>query len=115
MIEETEKKKPIKIVVTVPCLNEEFFARKFCERHQWADIIVVSDGGSTDKTLDIVREFPNVRVAPFREKKRFKGDPDGFMNPEGRHFNQAVQAARLFDPDWIVFEAMDQYPNCDDS
>ncbi|WP_395746993.1 glycosyltransferase family 2 protein [Prosthecobacter sp.] len=42
--------------------NEEPNLRRTLQRLAWARDIVIIDSGSTDATLDIVREFPQVRV-----------------------------------------------------
>lgn len=46
-----------KISVTIICKNEESRIRKCLDSVTWVDEIVVVDSGSTDKTLDIVREY----------------------------------------------------------
>lgn len=46
-----------KLSVTIITLNEEDYIRDALESIKWADEIVVVDSGSTDKTLDICREY----------------------------------------------------------
>jgi len=46
-----------KISVTIITLNEEENIRDCLESVRWADEILVSDSGSTDKTADICREY----------------------------------------------------------
>lgn len=46
-----------KITVLVPCFNEEANIRACLESVTWADEIFVVDSGSTDRTLEIAREF----------------------------------------------------------
>src|SRR4051812_22812850 len=43
-------------------LNEESNLRRTLDRLTWAEDIVMVDSGSTDGTLDIAREYPQVRV-----------------------------------------------------
>lgn len=46
-----------KITVTIIVLNEENNIRDCLESVKWADEIIVSDSGSTDRTTDICREY----------------------------------------------------------
>ena len=46
-----------KLTVIVPCRNEERMIRDCLESVKWADEIFVVDSGSTDRTLDIAREY----------------------------------------------------------
>jgi glycosyltransferase involved in cell wall biosynthesis len=46
-----------KLTVIIPCKNEEKNLRDCLESVKWADEIFVVDSGSTDKTLEIAREY----------------------------------------------------------
>lgn len=46
-----------KLTVIIPCRNEEQMIRDCLESVKWADEIFVVDSGSTDRTLDIAREY----------------------------------------------------------
>lgn len=46
-----------KLTVIIPCKNEELNIRACLESVKWADEIFVVDSGSTDRTLEIAREF----------------------------------------------------------
>ncbi len=48
-----------KLSVIVPCKNEEANIRACLETVKWADEIFVVDSGSTDRTMDIAREYTN--------------------------------------------------------
>ena len=51
-----EKTRP-RISVTIICLNEEANIRDCLESVRWADEIIVSDSGSTDRTREICAEY----------------------------------------------------------
>lgn len=67
-----------KVSAIVVCYNEEDNIRACLESVAWCDEIVVVDARSTDRTLDIVREFTDrvyVRDWPgYREQKQFALD-----------------------------------------
>ncbi len=46
-----------KLTVIVPCRNEETMIRDCLESVKWADEIFVVDSGSTDRTVEIAREY----------------------------------------------------------
>ena len=46
-----------KLTVIVPCCNNEAIIRDCLESVKWADEILICDSFSTDKTLDIAREY----------------------------------------------------------
>jgi glycosyltransferase involved in cell wall biosynthesis len=47
------------LTVIVPCYNNEDIIRDCLESVKWADEILICDSFSTDKTLNIVREYTN--------------------------------------------------------
>ena len=75
---------PGRLSVVIATLNEAKFIRETLESvlaQDWPDIQVhVQDGGSTDGTLDIVREYPGVRLVT---------EPDGGV-PDA--FNRGIRA-----------------------
>lgn len=75
-----------KLSVTMITLNEEVNIRRTLESVQWADEIVVLDSGSTDRTVEICREFTD---------KVYHQDWLGF----GRQKNAAIDKAN---GDWIL-------------
>lgn len=52
-------KERAKLTVLIPCCNSEKVIRDCFESIKWADEIFVVDSGSTDKTLDIAKEYTN--------------------------------------------------------
>ena len=55
----------MKICVYAISKNEEKFVLRFCEAAKEADLILIADTGSTDKTVEIARQYPNVLVFPI--------------------------------------------------
>lgn len=52
-----------KIICLTPVLNEEWIIERFLKcASLWADIIIISDQGSTDSTVEIAKTFPKVRL-----------------------------------------------------
>lgn len=54
--------KKLKICVYAIAKNEEKFVKRWVDSMSEADEIIVLDTGSTDKTAELLEEFPNVRV-----------------------------------------------------
>ena len=51
-----------KISAIIPCFNEEHNIRSAIESCQFADEIIVVDSFSTDKTVEIVKSYSNVKL-----------------------------------------------------
>ena len=99
----------MKIVVAVRCRNEERHIERFLVRYgQFADQIVVSDGGSTDKSLEILSRFPQIDLRHFKQEEVINGVA---WNPDGPHMNFVINAAKEHNPDWLIFDDMDDVPN----
>ena len=94
-----------KIIVALRTLNEEILIPRFMAAYGWADLIVVADGGSTDRTLEMLQEYPNVVVYHFNEW--VENDKGGRRNPEGKHMNFLLDKAYQYDPDWLIQEDAD--------
>lgn len=100
----------MKAIVVCRTRNEARNIGRFCQAHQWADSILIADGGSTDATLDIARTFPNVQVDYFPHKV-FNGDY--WRNPHGKHINFMIDWALSEGADWIIFDDCDCVPALD--
>jgi len=98
----------MKIVSLVRTLNEERNIARFCMSYSWADKILVADGGSTDRTIEIAKTFPNVKVRPFHEY--VWGDNSTWRNPEGKHINFLIDWAKEEKCDWMTLEDCDCFP-----
>ena len=96
--------------VTVMCcvLNEESNIERYCEVYlRFVDRILICDGGSTDRTVELAKGFPKTTVVHFDESIDF----DGHMwNPLGKMHNFAYEAATKHDPDWLITDECDSIP-----
>lgn len=96
-----------KIVVICRTRNEERNIDRFCQAYAWADLILIADGGSQDRTVRRAKKYPNVRVMKFI-KRIYQGNE--WRNPHGRHINFMIDWARNEQADWIIFDDCDCVP-----
>lgn len=101
----------IKIIAVTKSLNEEHNIERFCRGYDWADLILVADGGSQDDTVALAQSFIKVRVRDFPLRVPMLGDPTGFMNPEPQHLNFIIDWAIEEEADWIILDGCDCWPN----
>ena len=96
-------------VVTMCCtLNEEQNIMRFCAVHsRFADKIVICDGGSTDRTVQIAEGFEKVKVVHFDEILNIGGFS---WNPKGAQHTLAYATAKEENPDWIIADECDSVP-----
>lgn len=100
----------MKIVVLVRTLNEERNIEKFCQRYSFCDEIIISDGGSTDRTVEIAKTFDNVTVHDFHIRIPFPNG-EGYYTHEGKQINGLIRNAVERGADWVIYEDCDCYPN----
>lgn len=98
----------MKIIACTRALNEERNIAHFCAGYDWADMVLVADGGSTDGTVEIANLFPNVWVREFAVRVPVG---KGWMNPEPQHMNFTVEWAEEEGADWIIYDDADGWPN----
>ena len=98
----------LNIVVLVRVRNEAKRIGLFCEAYISADHIIVSDGGSDDDTVSIASQFSNVVLRPFEEKVQLQNGM--WRNNDAQHVNHLIEAAKEFDPSWIVLDDCDCRP-----
>jgi len=96
------------IIVTVRTRDEENNISRFCKTYQWADKILVADGGSEDKTVKKALEYKNVEVRNFKYK--VFGKQKLWRNPHGKHMNFLWNWAIEEGADWIIFDDCDCVP-----
>jgi len=102
----------VRVIVLARTLNEERNIARFCRCYAQADAILVADGGSTDRTVEIARQFENVEVRHFRERTHYPGGV--IFNPETQHINFLIDwAVREQSPDWLVNDDVDCIPTAD--
>src|SRR3989304_4055630 len=102
----------MQVVTLVRTRNEERNIGAFCEAYQGiADHILVADGGSEDRTIDIAEKYRNVIVRPFREQ--IIGLDGSLRNPEGRHVNFLIDWGRQVAASdaFFIFDDCDCIPN----
>lgn len=98
----------MKIAVMCCTLNEERNIKTLCEVYsRFVDHIVICDGGSTDRTIEIARTFPKVLTVLF-DKRITYGDFE--WNPKGAQHNAGLQAALHLNPSWIITDECDSLP-----
>lgn len=103
----------MKIVTTVRCFNEEDNIDRFISCYWFSDKIIISDGGSTDKSLQILEHYkrwwPNkIEIIHFNEQKTVNGQ---LWNDDNPHIQYVIDAGKAENPDWIIFDDMDCVPN----
>lgn len=102
----------MKIVVAVRCRNESPNIERFLRGYDFADRIVISDGGSTDGsfyTLSLAaRLFPKIKLIQFKEEETVNGET---WNLDAPHMNYVINAAKELEPDFLIFDDFDCVPN----
>jgi hypothetical protein len=100
------------IIATTRTRNEEDNIEKFCRsylEYNLADAVLIADGGSDDRTVEIAQSIPGVEVREFNE--RIEGKEGLWRNPHGKHINFINDWAIERGADWILFDDCDCTPN----
>jgi len=106
----------MKIVVTVRVRNEEKNLERFVQSYyDWVDKIVIlsnDDVENIDYILDIENRYhPKVQSFLFTGQEMERG---GVTRPaHGEQLNQLINLAEWYDPDWIIHDDCDCFPNKD--
>lgn len=102
-----------RIFVLLRTRDEEYHIGKFLESYPPENIekILISDGLSTDKTVEIAQTYPKTYFKPFNEI--VYGDKGIFRQHEAKHHNFLEQWALdegAQPEDWIVADDTDSFP-----
>lgn len=101
----------MRIYIIARALNEERHITRFLRGYEWADKIMISDGGSSDNTVRIARRHPKVEVRKFRRRVKCPENHTLWMNPESAHFNHLINWLHEDElPDWVVYDDVDCVP-----
>lgn len=98
----------MKIVVAVRCYNESRNIERFLRCYDFADQIIVSDGGSEDDSVSKLEANPKVVLFHYENYEIVAGHR---WNPDAMHINFVLNKAKELNPDWIIFDDMDDVPN----
>ena len=99
----------MKVIATTRTLNEEKNVGRFIQSYNWADEVLIVDGGSEDNTVSIVNDYDYAFVKSFLERVELKAGY--WRNPHGRHINTCIDWAIERGADWIIFDDCDCFPN----
>lgn len=99
----------MRIIACCRAYNEEHRVAKFCEAFQFADKILIADGGSTDNTVAIAESMPKTLVRNFPLKVEVGGGI--WRNPDGPHLQFLYDWALEEGADWTICQDCDQRPN----
>ena len=99
----------MKIVTIVRARNEERNIGRFIKCYQdWVDLILVADGGSEDRTVEIASQFDKVKVRDFDELVEYGAI---WRNPGGRHTNFLIDWAEQEEgAEWLILDDCDCFP-----
>lgn len=98
----------MRIVVVARCYNEEKNVDRFLQGYSFADQIVISDGGSTDRSVKLLEGKDKVKLVHFTEQETINGET---WNKDAPHMNFVINAAKELEPDWLIFDDFDCVPN----
>lgn len=93
-------------MVITQTLNEQRNIKSFCEGYNFADKILVIDGGSTDKTREFAAEFDNVKIINASHL-----NVEGLISKQGLQINLGIERAKELNADWIIKDDCDSWPN----
>jgi len=104
------------IIICARCLNEEKNIERFLKAYSFADKIIISDGGSSDSSLDILNSYhgvlqPELDIISFPQHEQIG---EWKWNPDNPHINYVIDRAKEYcktSDDWIIMDDIDDVPN----
>lgn len=101
------------ITVICPTLNEQRNIANFCQGYDFADKIIIGDGGSTDKTREIANQYQNVEILDCSHTQiSTPSDPSwAFRNNASVQINFLIDRAKALESRWIIKDDCDSWPN----
>jgi glycosyltransferase involved in cell wall biosynthesis len=102
-----------KIFVLLRTRNEERNIARFLQHYppENIDKILISDGLSLDRTVEVAKTYPKTYFRPFN--KVVYGDNGIYRQPEGSHFqfiNNWAKEEGATDEDWLLWDDADSVP-----
>jgi glycosyltransferase involved in cell wall biosynthesis len=104
------------IVTLLRTLNEERNIERFVHFYRFSDAILISDSGSTDRTIEIAQQTGlrygvKVQILPDFPIKYKLTDEVSYTN-EPVQINLLIRTGfELFNPDWFIYDDCDSFPN----
>lgn len=95
----------MKIILTLKARDEEKNIERAIRSYDWVDEILIADGGSIDRTVELALQHDKVKVRNFSEKY-YRSD-GSWRNHEGKHLNFLFQWAEDSGADWIIHDDCD--------
>jgi len=99
----------MKLFACIRTLNEADHIEDFCKCYSFVDRILIADGGSTDNTVLLAEQFPNVTVKNYLVKVECRNGI--WRNPDGPHIQFLIDWAEAEGADWIIFQDCDHRLN----
>ena len=75
----------VKIITAVRCMNEIEHISRFMDGYDFSDVIVVSDGGSTDGSVEELQKYPKVILHHY----------DKFIERDGVRFKEVLKVIQV--------------------